>query len=124
MSLDRHLTVRDNFQLLDMLGDIGGVQAILFSIFQFVLFFINYNNFDTFMASKLYKIKLPSAEDEEQKDQSYFARSSFFEPSKCNNLLQYTNDSLPSWLKCCKESRKDKAIKKAILSMDGEIDIV
>ena len=124
MSLDKNLTERENLNALNMLGDIGGVQSILFSMFQFILFFVNYNNFDTFMASKLYKIKNAVTEDEEQKEQSYFARSSFFKPSKYDNLLQYLSNSFPSCLICCKETRNDKGIKKAVASMDGEIDIL
>ena len=66
LNLDKHLTERENFQLLDFLGDIGGVQAILISFFQFILFFINYNHFDSFMASKLFKIKKPASGDDEE----------------------------------------------------------
>ena len=65
LNLDKHLTERENFQLLDFLGDIGGVQAILISFFQFILFFINYNHFDSSMASKLFKIKKPASGDDE-----------------------------------------------------------
>ena len=104
------------------MGDIGGVQAILISFFQFILFFLNYRYFDSYMASKLYKIKKP--EDEEQKSKTYFERSNFFKPSKVKNLRDYVIDSLPNRLKCCKETRQERAIKKAITQMDREIDII
>ena len=74
------------------------------------------------MASRLYKIKKP--EDEEQKSKTYFERSNFFKPSKIRNLRDYMIDSLPNRLKCCKESRRDRAIKKAVSAMDKEIDII
>ena len=74
------------------------------------------------MASKLYKIKKP--EDEEQKSKTYFERSTFFKPSKLRNLRDYMIDSLPNRLKCCKETRQERAIKKAITEMDKEIDII
>ena len=74
------------------------------------------------MASKLYKIKKP--EDEEQKMKTYFERSTFFKPMKFRNLRDYMMDTLPGCVKCCKESRQDRAIKKAISEMDKEIDII
>ena len=122
MSLDKHVITREHFSVLDLLGDIGGVQAILISLIQFILFFLNYHHFDQFMASKLFKIKKP--EDEEQKSKTYFERSTFFKPSKLRNLRDYMIDSLPKRLKRCKETRQERAIKKAITQMDQEIDII
>ena len=46
VSLDRHVILRENYNVLDFMGDIGGVQGILISLVQFFLFFINYNHFD------------------------------------------------------------------------------
>ena len=120
--LDLHQISREHFSVLDLMGDIGGVQAILISFFQFILFFLNYRYFDSYMASKLYKIKKP--EDEEQKSKTHFERSDFFKPGKWRNLCNYMQDSLPDWLKCCKETRQERAIKKAITEMDKEINII
>ena len=122
VSLDKDVILRENYNILDLLGEVGGVQAILISFFQFILYFTNYHHFDSFMASKLYKIKKP--EDEEQKSKTYFERSDYFKPGKCRNLCDYMIDSLPGRLKCCKETRQERAIKKAITEMDKEIDIV
>ena len=74
------------------------------------------------MASKLYKIKKPA--DGNEKIKQYFLRSDFFKPLKCRNLRSYVIDSLPGCLRCCKESRQERAIKKAITEMDQEIDII
>ena len=104
VSLNKHIITREHFSVLDLLGDIGGVQAALFSIVHTVLFFLNYRYFDQYMASKLYKIKKP--EDEEQKSRTYFERSNFFKPSKLRNLRDYVIDSLPNRIKCCKETRQ------------------
>ena len=46
VDFDKHLIFRENYHILDLLGDIGGIQAILMSFFQFVLFFLNYRYFD------------------------------------------------------------------------------
>ena len=103
VSLDRNIVLRENYNVLDFLGDIGGVQALLISLVQFMLVFINYGHFDQFMASKLYKIKKPA--DEDEKIKQYFKRSNFFTPLKCRNFRNYMIDSLPDRLQCCKESR-------------------
>jgi len=68
-----------------------------------MLFFINYKHFDSFMASKLFKIKKPG--DVDLKSKTYFERSNFFRLSKFRNFRYYVMDSLPSWLKVCKETR-------------------
>ena len=46
VSLDRNIILRENYNVLDFLGDIGGVQALLISLAQFMLVIINYNHFD------------------------------------------------------------------------------
>ena len=122
VNLDMNLILRENFEILDLLGDVGGMQAILISFFQFVLFFFNYHHFDSFMASKLFKIK--KVDDEEEKSKTYFERSTFFKPLNGRNLRNYMMDTLPKRLKCCKATRQDRAIKKAITEMDKEIDII
>ena len=104
VNLDKHVILRENYNILDLLGDVGGVQAILISFFQFILYLTNYHHFDTFMASKLYKIK--KLEDEEQKKKTYFERSDYFKPGKFRNLCDFMLDSLHDRLKCCKESRQ------------------
>ena len=104
VNLDKHVILREHYNILDLLGEVGGVQTILISFFQFILYLINYHHFDTFMASKLYKIK--KLEDEEQKSKTYFERSDYFKPGKCRNLYDFMLDSLHDRLKCCKESRQ------------------
>ena len=63
VSLDKSVVLRESLHLLDLLGDIGGVSSLLFGFLQFMLFFINYNHFDSFMTSKLFKIKKPADEE-------------------------------------------------------------
>ena len=71
------------------------------------------------MASKLFKISKP--EDEEQKSKTDFERSNFIKPEKIKNLRNLVTNNLPDRLKCCKETRKERAVKKAISEMDKEI---
>ena len=83
---------------------------------------INYNHFDTFMASRLFKLK---KEDDNSVDyKSYFDRSNFFTPSKCGNIRAYFMDCCPARCVCCKKSRKELGIKNSIAAMNQEIDII
>ena len=40
-----------------MLSDVGGIQGLLTSVCLAIIGVWNYNNFDSYMASRLYKIK-------------------------------------------------------------------
>ena len=106
--MDRIEIERTAYTILDVLSDCGGILAILISIFQGFIYVINYNHFDTFMASRLFKLK---KEDDNQVDyKSYFDRSNFFTPSKCGNIRAYFMDCLPKRCVCCKRTRKELGI--------------
>ena len=47
---------RQGYNFIDMLSDIGGIQAIIVATFGLVLAILNHNYFDSYMAQKLYKI--------------------------------------------------------------------
>ena len=53
---------RDMYTFLDLLSDIGGMQGMLVSGFGFLIAIWNFNYFDDFMASRLYKLKKPETE--------------------------------------------------------------
>ena len=55
---------------------------------------------------------------------SHFDRSNFFEPQKCGNVRRLCMSSLPKKMVCCKKTRKQKGIQKAIEAMNFEIDII
>ena len=57
VNMDQLVVTRSTYTVLDLLSDIGGIQGILASILSIPLICLNYKHFDTFMASKLYKIK-------------------------------------------------------------------
>ena len=67
-----------------------------------VISVFNYGNFDTFMASRLFKIKHESATDDN--GLNIFEQSDYFRGSKCNNVKLCLMDCLPSKLVCCKRS--------------------
>lgn len=63
MDLDLNILARENYTVLDLLSDIGGIQGILMSGFAMVLGVFNYGHFSTYMASRLFKIKKEDADE-------------------------------------------------------------
>ena len=122
LNLDRYFIVREPDTYIDVLADLGGVQSIFITLFSAVLAIVNYSHFDTFMTSRLFKLKKEDADKVEYK--SHFDRSNFFEPSKFGNARLFLMDTLPKRLVCCKKSRKQNGIQKAIEAMNFEIDII
>ena len=66
--------MRNGYTTLDLLSDMGGMYSILALIFGTLLAFFNYNHFDTFMASKLFKLQKVDAD----KFTRYFDKSDYF----------------------------------------------
>ena len=87
----------------------------------------NHNNFDNYLASRLYKVK-----DESDIDSSPGGDSNsgyFLEPTKCCNIYEYLLDTIPSRFKCkrcnnCRKTRKMEDIEQARIQMAEEINIV
>ena len=104
MSLDKVDIERENYSFLDVLSDAGGIQSIFITVFSVIIALLNYKYFDTYMASRLFKLKKENADTEDYK--SYFDKSNYFRASKCNNIPNYIADHMPSKLCCCKKSRK------------------
>ena len=90
--------------------------------FSFLVSILNHGYFDTFMASRLFKIL---KQDEDLKSvKSNFQRSNFFKPTFCGNIRQYFIDCLPSKIVCCKKTRMVRSILKARQLLSHEIDIL
>ena len=73
MDLNRLLVQREAYSLLDLLSDIGGMQGIIVQQALLFLTFWNYNNFDNYLVTKLYKVKKPA--EERRASNSYEERS-------------------------------------------------
>lgn len=60
ISIERNLAqkhiIRQTYGALDFLSDIGGMQSVLYVMASMLLSFVNYRNFETFMASRLFKL--------------------------------------------------------------------
>ena len=122
MNLDQTYLIRQCFDILDLLSDVGGIQTIMLVLTSVVISVLNYGNFDTFMASRLFKIKRESAVDVD--GLNIFEQSDYFRGSKCSNLKLYLMDCLPRRLVCCKRSYKERGIARAIKAMQKETDII
>ena len=56
VNLDQKIISRDGYTFLDFLSDIGGIQGMLISGVAYCLAMWNYNYFDNFMVTRLYKL--------------------------------------------------------------------
>ena len=63
MSLDRRVVERTGYTVLELLSDIGGVQAILISALSLLLNIWNYNYLQDYMASNLFQFKKQHQEE-------------------------------------------------------------
>ena len=56
LNLDQTVVTRNGYTILDVLSDMGGFQRVLYSFFSFIAYILNMSNFDSYLASKLYKL--------------------------------------------------------------------
>ena len=56
MNLNQTVVTRNGYTILDVLSDMGGFQRVLFSFFALVSSILNFSHFDSYLASKLYKL--------------------------------------------------------------------
>ena len=105
MNLSKITVERTGYTFLDVLSDVGGIQGLLLSFCGLIVGIANYNNFDNYLASRLFKIKDKSTK---KKDVSTFkesettSSSSFMKPTKWLNVYEYIFDFVPQCLRKCK----------------------
>ena len=100
--------MRKCYSFLDLLSDIGGMIGVLMGFFSSVVGIFNFNNFDNYMVSRLFKVKKIDAKTNQSN--SYFQRAEFIDHSKYRNFLEYFIDKIPCkkfkcWCQCCRKSR-------------------
>ena len=59
MDFDMWYIERNKYTVFDLLSDVGGLLGILTAISSIMISIWNYQNFDNFMVSRLFKIELP-----------------------------------------------------------------
>ena len=57
LDLDQKFIMRKCYSFLDLLSEVGGMIGILMVFFSSVVSCFNYNNFDNYMVSRLFKVK-------------------------------------------------------------------
>ena len=66
VTVERNLSLqiiqREGYNAFDLLSDIGGLQQIIFSIITIFIAFWNFNNFDDYMVTRLFKLKYAETE--------------------------------------------------------------
>ena len=70
IEMNRELQViqRSGYTILDLVSDIGGVQSFILSGFAIVIGLLNYQHFDSTIASQLFKFRKPSAKNSLDKE--------------------------------------------------------
>ena len=63
MNFGERLISRAGYTFLDYLSDIGGMQGLLISGVSYFLAFWNYNYFDNYMVTRLFKIRKKRNQD-------------------------------------------------------------
>ena len=99
LDLDRQFIIRKCYSFLDLLSEVGGMIGILMAILTSVVSCFNYNNFDNYMVSRLFKIKKPDSMSNQS--DPYFQRADFIDPSNYHNLLEYFNSIMPFKKRFC-----------------------
>ena len=57
MDLDSYNVERSGYNILDLLSNIGGILGMLISIAHLITSIFNYNNFDDYLVTQLFKLK-------------------------------------------------------------------
>ena len=119
--------MRKCYSFLDLLSDMGGMIGVLMGFFSSVVGCFNFNNFDNFMISRLFKVKKINAKTNQSN--SYFQRAEFIDHSNYRNILEYFIDKMPCMKRicccqCCRKSRSQRGMDKAREQILKETNIV
>ena len=113
---------RKLYTVFDMLSDVGGLLGILTSICALLNAIWNYQAFDNFMVSRLFKIKRPK--DEIDDGAGFFSQSDYIKLSITPNLGNWLLSLIPKCCLCCKDSRRERALQMARTKLDKEVNII
>ena len=58
MNLDQTVIQRVGYTVPDLLSDIGGIEALVFSLFGILIGVWNHNNFDNHLVSKIFMMEV------------------------------------------------------------------
>ena len=110
LNLNLKVLERKNYTVLDVLSDVGGVYSVLFAVFSALINVCNYNNFDNFMAKRLYKLKKnnhtesdldQSKDDDSMSSADDSEKYETLKPTKYCNWAEYLYSKLPKKCRFC-----------------------
>ena len=103
MSLDQTVVTRNGYTVLDVLSDMGGFQRVLYSFFSLIAYILNMSNFDSYLASKLYKLS-----DNSKNSRPDLTKSTYFNHKENSSLKEFFGKILPRKILCksCKKSKR------------------
>ena len=100
MDLGRLHYERNVYTIFDMLADVGGLNGILIIILSLLSAIWNYNSFDNFMVSRLFKIHKPDGEFDSEDE--YFSKSEYIKLGNYPFIKDWLQSWMPSICNCCK----------------------
>ena len=72
MNMNLKMIARDGYTILDFLSDIGGILGLLISGITYILVSWNYNYFENFLVTRLFKLQRVDLDEEEKAHKPYF----------------------------------------------------
>ena len=129
MKLDRTVLEYQDSNLLDVVSNIGGFLFIFISMVGILLSIWNYNNFDNYIASHLYKVRRDTATGKDtdlakeatktgaEGEDRKMSSEEEIKPTRLINFYEWLFDLVPSFLrcnpKCCKKTREMREMQEA-----------
>lgn len=123
VSQDVTMIQRDVYNSFMLLGDVGGLQGILFSVGAAIVGLFTYNNSDNNLAKSLY---VPF-DEEELVSMGKKTKENELNPRKQYAFKEYLQEILPSCCSrsgCLKPNRRDRVFVKAREKLSEELDLV
>ena len=114
-SNDQLVIERSNYSVFDLLGDIGGLESIIFSFVTLMLSALNYNHLDNELVSRLFRFKNSSQSGDD---------SQFYKVTRTWNVCNLFMDCIPTFCLCCAKSKRNQAFELARKKLEQETDIV
>ena len=120
---------RQVYNLLELLGDVGGLYGLFVSVVSTVLGITNYQKSDNFLASDLFKTRAqaPGSQEDKATAPQQLYQQRLLKPSHQSSFKECLQASLPKpclRLRCLRQSKEDKHFERARDRLTEELDLV
>lgn len=117
MNPDLPVLIRNNYSVLDVMSDVGGLAEVLFRFIYVILALLNYNHLTSYLTAKLFKAE-PSSSDSKKEEEPPL------KPTKFGNVKEMLFELLPKGcIRCCIDKRS-KTMLAGWEGLNKEKDIV